>query len=403
MRKIVASLLVLVMLFSLVACASNDQTTTTTTTTTAGQDETTTTETTDPENDKVQVNGMLWAVEPLPERTTITYGYVAQSSPQLAIYAADKMGWFDAVNIDIEYIYFVNGPAQMEAVTAGAWDVGTTGIGGIITGILGHNIKVLGVAARDEGLFQAFFARRDSDIVQDGTGHASVPEVYGTPDSWRGKDILTAIGTTNHYALYHTLLSLGLTFDDVNAINMDVASASTAFKAGEGDVVGVWGSLLYDEAFSGEDSEYVLVSSDKWLGSGLVTNYVASPRFMSDNEAAVEKWLELAFMGAQWCKDNLEEAAELFVEFDEGDGYTTAFETAYAIISENPYATLEENHGYYTTVEDGHPVAENQIRTPMAGFVAMGNYTQDQFDQLFAGDNFIGDPVISIYNRVKSE
>ncbi len=393
MKKLIAPFLVLVMVLSLASCAADPTPTSTAQSSTQTSSEV--------EDNRVQVDGMLWPVEPLPEKTTIRLAYISNSSPQLTTYVADVMGWMEAVNIEIEYQYFANGPAQMEAATAGAWDVATTGIGGVITGILGHDIRVLGVAARDEGLFQAFFARKDSQLVKDGQGHGTVEEVYGKPETWRDLDVLTAIGTTNHYALYHTLKSLGLTLDDINAINMDVAAASTAFKAGQGDVVGVWGALLYDEVYAAENSEYVLVSCDKWLGSGLVTNYIASPAFMDSNPEVVEKWLEMALMGAQWCKDNLQEAAEYYSEFNEGDGYDTSVETAYKIISENPFATLEENYGYYTEEKEGYPVAEFQIRTPMSGFVAMGNYTQDQFDQLFAGDNFVGEPVISIYDRVK--
>ncbi len=195
MKKVTSLLLAAVMVLSLAACS-------------AGQ-----TNSPPPSDDaasgggdgKVQVNGMLWAVEPLPEKTKITVSYLANSTAETATYIADEKGWLEACNLEVEMVYFAGGPAQMEAINS--WDCGTTGIGGMITGILNYDLKTLGVVAQDRGLFQAFFARKDSDIVAAGTGHADVEGLYGTAETWKGKEIITAVGTANQYTLYNRLRS----------------------------------------------------------------------------------------------------------------------------------------------------------------------------------------------------
>lgn len=189
---------------------------------------------------------MPWQdVEPLTERITLNVALLANTLPHLPTYIAQEKGWLGACGIEVNPVVFKNGPSMAEAVGAGAWDCGSTGIGGVITGVLNQDMKVIGVAARDEGGFQAFFARPNSPIVEAGKGHGIIPELYGTADTWRGQEILCAVGTTNQFLLYKTLENFGLTLDDVNVVNMDSSAANTAFLTGQGDVAGVSGPIVF--------------------------------------------------------------------------------------------------------------------------------------------------------------
>ena len=99
MKKVTSLLLAAVMVLSLAACS-------------AGQ-----TNSPPPSDDaasgggdgKVQVNGMLWAVEPLPEKTKITVSYLANSTAETATYIADEKGWLEACNLEVEMVYFAGG------------------------------------------------------------------------------------------------------------------------------------------------------------------------------------------------------------------------------------------------------------------------------------------------------
>lgn len=349
--------------------------------------------------ESVQTEGMLWAVKPLEERTSLTMSYLANSTPALTTYIADRLGWLDACNLEVEMVYFAGGPAQMEG--SGSWEVGTTGIGGVITGIINYDIEVLGIAAQDRGLFQAFFARKDSPIVQDGQGYGEFAEVYGKPESWKGKDILTAVGTTNQYALYRVLKSLGLSLEDVNIINMDIAAATTAFLAGEGDVAGVQGTMIFDEEYQKEDSDYVMVASDQIVQSGLDVNYVATQKALETKPEAVETWLELAMMAGEWANANPDEAAEMITDLYAEDGYDTDLEANKKTLVENPFTSLADNYQYFTEkIEDGsRTIAEDNTFQAMEGYIEMGNYSQEQSDALFAAGNYNSSLIENIYGR----
>lgn len=351
------------------------------------------------QSETVQTDGMLWAVEPLKEESTLRMSYLANSTPALTTYIAERLGWLDACNLKVEMVYFAGGPAQMEG--SGSWDVGTTGIGGVITGIINYDVEVLGIAAQDKGLFQAFFARKDSQIVKDGQGHGEFEEVYGKPESWKGKDILTAVGTTNQYALYRVLKSLGLGLDDVNIINIDIAAATTAFLAGEGDIAGVQGTMIFDEEYQKEESDYVMVASDQIVHSGLDVNYVATQTALDTKSKEVEIWLELALMAGEWANANPDEAAEMMTDLYAEDGYDTDLASNKKAIIENPFTPLKENYSFFTEINGDatRTIAENNTYEAMEGYIEMGKYSKEQSDQLFSAGNYNSDYIRRIYSR----
>ena len=56
-------------------------------------------------------------------------------------YIADRMGFFDELNIDVEYESFIGGPAMMEA--SASWDICDVGAPGILNGIVGILLLLL--------------------------------------------------------------------------------------------------------------------------------------------------------------------------------------------------------------------------------------------------------------------
>ena len=176
MKKMVSALLALVCTFSLTACGSAMQNGISSNDTVSGSLPATVAE------------DMPWDnIEPLDTPVTLNVAQLANTLPHLPTYIAQQKGWLEAVGIQVNSVVFKNGPAMMEAVGAGSWDCGSTGIGGVITGVLNQDIKVIGVAARDEGGFQAFFARPDSPIVQAGKGPEKSPNFMARQIPGKGR------------------------------------------------------------------------------------------------------------------------------------------------------------------------------------------------------------------------
>ena len=340
---------------------------------------------------------MPWQdAEPLTERITLNVALLANTLPHLPTYIAQEKGWLGACGIEVNPVVFKNGPSMAEAVGAGAWDCGSTGIGGVITGVLNQDMKVIGVAARDEGGFQAFFARPNSPIVEAGKGHGIIPELYGTADTWRGQEILCAVGTTNQFLLYKTLENFGLTLDDVNVVNMDSSAANTAFLTGQGDVAGVSGPIV----FADDKKDFVMVSSDAWAKTGIVTSFVAAPDAWKEKQEAITKWLEVVIMTNEWIEENQEEAAQYLTRMYEEDGYPSTDEANLDLIKNNPLCSLEYETDIITESEDGTMKMKQQTLNALKGYVAMGNYTQEQFESIADSTaNFLPDAIEAIAAR----
>ena len=79
--------------------------------------------------------GETWGLTPFETRQTIRIAFFTGSPLSYPFLFADKLGVFDALNIDVEYTCFTGGPAMMEANAS--WDIGSCGLGGIALALAG--------------------------------------------------------------------------------------------------------------------------------------------------------------------------------------------------------------------------------------------------------------------------
>jgi SsuA_fam: ABC transporter, substrate-binding protein, aliphatic sulfonates family len=214
---------------------------------------------------------------------SLTVSGIGGSLNWLPVYIAQQEGWFEEENLEIEEVLFTNGPVQMESLSSDGWDIGCTGVGGVIAGVLGYDAKILGASNTDDGT-QYVFARSDSDIVKAGQGNNSInEEIYGDAETWKGKSILCNTGSVTQYVLIKMLEGFGLTQNDVEFIAMDPATAYSAFLAGEGDACVLTGSGGTFKMLENTE-EYTAVASGPLVDSGLMCNFVANKNSYEDEE-----------------------------------------------------------------------------------------------------------------------
>ncbi|MFB0919597.1 MAG: ABC transporter substrate-binding protein, partial [Oscillospiraceae bacterium] len=122
-----------------------------------------------------------FGLTPLPERTTLRVGFFSGSAHGMPFYIADQMGFFDELNIDVEYESFIGGPAMMEA--SASWDICDVGAPGVLNGMKNYDIHMIGLCDNESNT--ALFVRPGSDLAKDPTN----------PDLWKGKTIILNSGT----------------------------------------------------------------------------------------------------------------------------------------------------------------------------------------------------------------
>jgi ABC-type nitrate/sulfonate/bicarbonate transport system substrate-binding protein len=227
-----------------------------------------------------------FGLEPFAEPQTLRLGFFVGSPLSIPFYIADQEGFFKELNIKLEYVTFTNGPAMMEANAS--WDMAGAGLGGTLNGMLGRGIKVIGISDYEKNL--ALLARPDSPLAKNPKDAAS----------WKGTTWLYPVGTTAQATLVAGLEEVGLGLNDIESVNMDVASALTAFNGGQGDGLAVWNAV----AFNAEDKGYVRLGDAGTLGFvAPCANLVTPDALANKRELVLKSWAVFHYT-VEWMKAN---------------------------------------------------------------------------------------------------
>lgn len=316
------------------------------------------------------------------EAMTIEVAATAGGLQGFPIYIAEKMGWFEEENLDVNVTFYENGPVQVEAIST--WDIATTGIGGILAGVIGYDAKIIASSNTDNGT-QTIYVRPDSDIAVAGQGHNTLNEaIYGDADSWKGSKVLCSAGTVLQYMLIKVLGGFGLTIDDVEFVGMDTPTTNSAFLAGEGDVAVLTGVVSFDA----DKEDYVLAANGEISDAGLDGVVIANYDSVEAKRDEIVAFLTAYLKAVEWIDAHKgeEEVINDLVTFYEESGKTTSAEAAEIILNSETYYSLEDNYNMLHTVKDGddYVTIEQRIYDVLTFFIQAGNY-QEGDDERFAG------------------
>lgn len=318
---------------------------------------------------------------------SLTVSGVGGSLNWLPVYIAQQEGWFEEENLEIEEVLFTNGPVQMESLSSNGWDLGCTGVGGVMAGVLGYDAVVVGASNTDDGT-QYVFTRNDSDIVEAGQGSNSInEEIFGSAETWKDKSILCNTGSVTQYVLIKMLEGFGLTQNDVQFIAMDPATAYSAFLAGEGDACVLTGSGGTFKMLDAAD-EYTAVASGPLVDSGLMCNFVANKDSYADEETyeAMKVFMKVYFKALAWMAENEEAVVQYCVDMNDENGSSLEPEIAAKYVKADTYYTLEEAVEMMETTAEGseYCVMEENLLNVLDFFISVGNYMEGD-DEKFAG------------------
>ena len=269
---------------------------------------------------------------------------------------------FDALNIDTEFVCFTGGPAMMEA--GNDWDICSLGLGGVSIGLSAYDYTLYDVNDYEENL--AIFVRPDSELAKDPTN----------PELWKGAECVYPTGTTAQAVLAAYLQTMGLSLSDVVSTNADNSNALTVFSGGTGDVLGCWNAI----ALSAEDAGFVRVSDSGQLDIGMMCGSFVHPDFLAKNPELVATATAVFHLAAEWAAENVEEAATMYYDHCEEEGFLCTEEVALKTMQWYRGPSVDQFLEKFTTEEDGHLAIENDILLGYDFFVSEGKYTAEQRD-----------------------
>ena len=255
MKKLLALMLALVMVFALAACGDSGEATATPTPAATEP----AADTTDPS-----------AETPL-EPITIKVGYMNNYGSLWSVLTAEQMGYMEEQGITLELSSFADGPTIISAMESGSIDIGYIGDGA-------HKLCAAGNAE-----IIALSHISNGDAVIGG------PNVT-TLEDLAGKTVAYAAGTSSEVILTNALNSVGLTMDDITAMNMDPSAIVTAMLTGDVDACALWSpeSLTVLEQVEG-------------------TTKLADNMTFSDTSISLASWIAMP--------DRVESERDMFVRF----------------------------------------------------------------------------------------
>jgi len=333
-----------------------------------------------------------FGLKPFDEPQHLRIGFFTGSPLSYPFLFADKWGFFEELNITVEYLPFTNGPAMMEAHSD--WDIASCGLGGLVNGMRAYGLHIIDITDYEKNL--ALFARPDSDLAKD-------PE---DPENWKGTEWIYPAGTTAQAVLVNQLETLGLNLEDVTSTNMDVSNALTGFKGGTGDGLGVWNAI----AFEAEDSGFIRLTDAGQQGFPPPCGTLASAETIAAKEELLSTAVALFHYTVEYINAdsaNMDQAKTWYYEDCVDEGLLVSESIAERVMDFYAGPTVGEflnifteaapdEAGIYTTRD--MIKAERDVIRGLDFFISQGNYTVEERTEFL--DEKLIDPTIA--NAVKA-
>lgn len=246
----------------------------------------------EPSADKAHASEAPVAAQP-KEKTPVRLGF-QKIGPPFLLKARDEslVKKLDALNAKPEWVEFPSGPALLEAVRAGAVDVGFVGETPPVFAQSGGVPFVYVAADPSAPKSEAILVQKDSKIK--------------TVADLKGKKVALNRGSNVHYLLLRALEEAKLTLSDVQVTFLPPADARTAFEGGRVDAWVIWDPFQAAAEIAG-----ARVLRD---GEGLVDNYfyyVARRDFAEQHADLVKAVLDEYQTLSVWAGSHPEDASKL--------------------------------------------------------------------------------------------
>jgi NitT/TauT family transport system substrate-binding protein len=161
-----------------------------------------------------------------------------------------------------------------------------------------------------------------------------------------GKTVGVPKGTSGEMVLNLALEAANVDPSKVNIVNMEVAGAVSAFIANKVDAVAIWSPFTaeIEKQLGAENIVKLADNTDFFPDYVFPQSWVASPRYLKEHEAEVEKFLQAWTKANDYRKENIDEAVKLTAEFTGIDEATLAsqVETTEFLSSEEIKAKFED-------------------------------------------------------------
>lgn len=236
-----------------------------------------------------------------------------------------------AAGLDIEWLVFNGGAPINEAM--GEWDIAVTG-GAFVYALANYDCRL--VAHQVNGTDGNYVVARKGDPLTE----AKTPEEMA--ECVRGKTLLTCIGTTGHYTLNLWLESIGVSPDECEIMNLEIANVYSSWVAGEGDYAVLTEPYCY---YDMDEMNTEIVATLESIGGELFESTVCTAKAYENRYDDVVKFVDLLYQACDALAADEELAVETVVNWYTNCGKTLTPEEARTSIQGKPFISSEEAKG----------------------------------------------------------
>lgn len=230
-----------------------------------------------------QANTVRVAIQPYPLYAPI---YVAKSQGTL-----EKE--LSKIGVKVEWSSFKSGPLVNESFAGGQQDIGVLGdVPAIIARASGQKNLIVGNAAYGEKAL-AVLVKSNSKIT--------------TASELKGKKVAYVKGSYAHHLISIVLKNSGLSFNDIESVNLAAGDIPAALETGDVDAGVLWEPFITQLVNQGRAK--VLVDGTGIKRGNLVI--IATEKYATENPAVIEAFLKVYNEAYKYIDSNPDEAAKL--------------------------------------------------------------------------------------------
>lgn len=217
-----------------------------------------------------------------------------------SVYVAKELGYLDeelnAVGASYEWTEFNSGPLVNEAVAAKTQDIGfMADMPAIIAKSSGQDIQIISnVAYGEEAL--ALLVAADSEI-------SSVQDLAG-------KKVAYVTGSYAQHLLALLLDEAGLTFDDIQPVNLPASDQPSALEGGQVDAIVVWEQYI---SLLESDGVGKVIADGTGLKRGNMVTYAVAD-YAEAHPEVIEAYIVACRRASEYIAENPSGAAEAIAE-----------------------------------------------------------------------------------------
>lgn len=238
---------------------------------------------------------------PAVEPVTLQVAYMPNYGSLWSVENAIAQGYFEEEGITVELTEFQDGPSIIAAMESGSIDVGYIGQGA-------HKLCINGRAT----IF-ALSHISNGDALIGGAGITKIEDLAG-------KKVAYSSGTSSEDILVNSLNSVGMTMDDIEAIDMDASAIVTAMLSGGVDAAATWSPNSLKILEENPDATKLtdnMTFADKTVS---LASWICMPKYAEENRDVLVRFTRALFKAMDYAAtDHQQETAELVAKQIAGD------------------------------------------------------------------------------------